>query len=468
MRKLFILAGKAFCFVRMVASSITVMCYWNGKMTMNSRGITYEGAIPKAILVNSRIKYNELVDKIYALTGFDKNQFELKITCRYPGNNQEYIPFLVEDDNSVNVVLAATKLPGINCLEFYLEALPTSIDTRARVPSLTCSRCFTRLPVKQVLLSSCDFETSAGICVSEDQGSGEARLEHIHPTRENTVEDCSINVNCENATTEMVANEAHDSVLDGPDIVNDMLGFADGEEDEDFEHEEVDIACEDAPAPELADVERVHEVVADACQVEKEFSSPSYIGEFFVGQRFLTKKDLQNAVKAYSIKVHQEFVVAYSTANLWVVKCKQAPQCPWRLRASVPNGTTFFKIRKYAGPHACINLAVNRDHAQLDAEFIARHIKDLVKGQITITSASIQAEIAEKFNYDISRKKAWMAKQKAIVELFGERVKRTRRGRPKSARLSNEMDAGEGPSSSRCGLCKQLGHNKRRCPDVKL
>ncbi|KAL3535938.1 hypothetical protein ACH5RR_004399 [Cinchona calisaya] len=75
---------------------------------------------------------------------------------------------------------------------------------------------------------------------------------------------------------------------------------------------------------------------------------------------------------------------------------------------------------------------MNRDHAQLDAEFVARHIKDLVKSQISISSASIQAEISEKFNYDISLKKAWMAKQKAIVELFGAWVKKTGRGRPKS------------------------------------
>ena len=36
-------------------------------------------------------------------------------------------------------------------------------------------------------------------------------------------------------------------------------------------------------------------------------------------------------------------------------------------------------------------------------------------------------------------------------------------GRPKSTRLHNEMDVREGITSITCGLCKQLGHNRRSC-----
>ena len=42
------------------------------------------------------------------------------------------------------------------------------------------------------------------------------------------------------------------------------------------------------------------------------------------------------------------------------------------------------------------------------------------------------------------------------MQLFGS-------GRPKSTRLHNEMDFREGKTLITCGLCKQLGHNRRSC-----
>ena len=39
-------------------------------------------------------------------------------------------------------------------------------------------------------------------------------------------------------------------------------------------------------------------------------------------------------------------------------------------------------------------------------------------------------------------------------------------GRPKSTRLHNEMDVREGKTTITCGLCKQLGHNRRSCKNI--
>ena len=36
-------------------------------------------------------------------------------------------------------------------------------------------------------------------------------------------------------------------------------------------------------------------------------------------------------------------------------------------------------------------------------------------------------------------------------------------GSPKLTRLHNEMDVREGKTLITCGLCKQLGHNRRSC-----
>ena len=44
-----------------------------------------------------------------------------------------------------------------------------------------------------------------------------------------------------------------------------------------------------------------------------------------------------------------------------------------------------------------------------------------------------------------------------------ESMKHISSGRPKSTRLHNKMDVREGKTTITCGLCKQLGHNRRSC-----
>ena len=44
-----------------------------------------------------------------------------------------------------------------------------------------------------------------------------------------------------------------------------------------------------------------------------------------------------------------------------------------------------------------------------------------------------------------------------------ESMQRIGSGRPKSTWLHNEMDVREGKTPITCGLCKQLGHNRRSC-----
>ena len=74
----------------------------------------------------------------------------------------------------------------------------------------------------------------------------------------------------------------------------------------------------------------------------------------------------------------------------------------------------------YKGPHTCVNLCLNRDHHQLDLNLVAAHIKAIIKAQFTLTMAAIQASVMEKWGYEISYKKAFDGKHKALRRLFGD------------------------------------------------
>ena len=107
-------------------------------MTTGTHGLSYEGAAPKTIRVSYQIKYHELMDKIYVITGYEKHQVKIKIICRYPSTYKDYIPLLVEDHDTLSIVLDVAKQPRIHCLKFYWEITSIASDQQG-----FCSGSFT-------------------------------------------------------------------------------------------------------------------------------------------------------------------------------------------------------------------------------------------------------------------------------------------------------------------------------------
>ncbi|RYR57381.1 hypothetical protein Ahy_A05g023117 [Arachis hypogaea] len=61
---------------------------------------------------------------------------------------------------------------------------------------------------------------------------------------------------------------------------------------------------------------------------------------------------------------------------------------------------------------------ISHDHSNLDSDMIAEVMKPLVESDLFIKIKSIIAEIQAIFNYTISYRKAWFAKQKSITKVF--------------------------------------------------
>lgn len=116
----------------MARQGVTLMCYWNGRMINGPYGVSYEGVAPKPIRVSYGITHNELMDKIYGVTGFNKKQFKLKIICRYPAC-REYISVPIDNDESIDIMFDVARQPGTNCTEFYIEKEASHIDSQVNI-----------------------------------------------------------------------------------------------------------------------------------------------------------------------------------------------------------------------------------------------------------------------------------------------------------------------------------------------
>lgn len=95
-------------------------------------GVSYEGAAPKPFRVSYGITHNELMDKIYGVTGFNKKQFKLKIICRYPAC-REYISVPIDNDESTDIMFDVARQPGTNCMELYIEKEASHIDSQVNI-----------------------------------------------------------------------------------------------------------------------------------------------------------------------------------------------------------------------------------------------------------------------------------------------------------------------------------------------
>ncbi|XP_025636537.2 probably inactive leucine-rich repeat receptor-like protein kinase At5g48380 [Arachis hypogaea] len=63
---------------------------------------------------------------------------------------------------------------------------------------------------------------------------------------------------------------------------------------------------------------------------------------------------------------------------------------------------------------------ISQDHSKLDSDTVAEAIRPLVETDPSIKVKSIIGEVQSRFNYTISYRKAWLAKQKSIAKVFGD------------------------------------------------
>ncbi|XP_025625200.1 uncharacterized protein [Arachis hypogaea] len=106
----------------------------------------------------------------------------------------------------------------------------------------------------------------------------------------------------------------------------------------------------------------------------------------------IPREAVMMAVKDYTIRRGVDYRVYESEPLTFYAKCTQyGSGCDWLIR----------------------------DHSKLDSNTIAEAIKPLVEADPSIKVKSVIAEVQSKFNYTISYRKAWLAKQKAVKKIFG-------------------------------------------------
>ncbi|XP_025692427.1 uncharacterized protein [Arachis hypogaea] len=142
--------------------------------------------------------------------------------------------------------------------------------------------------------------------------------------------------------------------------------------------------------------------------------------EFVVRMEFSSRKAVIKAMKEYTLRRSVDYRVYESEPLTFYVKCTQYRSArDWLIRVSMISRKYCWVIRRYNDNHTCTRATMSQDHSKLNSNTIAEAIKLLVEVDLSLKVKSVIAEVQSKFNYTVSYRKAWLAKQKLVEKIFG-------------------------------------------------
>ncbi|XP_016168996.1 uncharacterized protein LOC107611600 [Arachis ipaensis] len=151
-----------------------------------------------------------------------------------------------------------------------------------------------------------------------------------------------------------------------------------------------------------------------------EFPEYANIGEFQIEMEYSSRKSVVAAIRSFTISRRVDYDVYESESQTFYAKCKMYGRgCDWLIRASLIRKKGCWEICRYNGRHTCTIGTISLDYSKLDSDTVAEAIRPLVETDPSIKVKSIIAKVQSRFNYTISYRKAWLAKQKSIAKVFG-------------------------------------------------
>lgn len=117
-------------------SNYPLYCHWGGEIIQNGGDVAYRGGEQKFVFVNSGMKYDEVLNKVYEALSCDPRCVQLKVSMRYPMMPGSYAVIPLNDDNSLHAMWAVVSQTSSTAMELYIEQLPRQSQTESNLGSL--------------------------------------------------------------------------------------------------------------------------------------------------------------------------------------------------------------------------------------------------------------------------------------------------------------------------------------------
>lgn len=136
--------------------------------------------------------------------------------------------------------------------------------------------------------------------------------------------------------------------------------------------------------------------------------------KFELGVLFNSLNDFKDAINDYAVK--GGWNIRFVKNDKTRVRAKCVEGCKWVAYCSKVQNERTFQLKTLVDEHTCSKSFKNR---RLSSKWLSKHIVDDVKEQPRIKLVSIQDKLKRKYVVQISRGKAFRAKQKALDIVHG-------------------------------------------------
>lgn len=448
---------------------LLVLIFSNGRMCEGEEGVKYDGPPPKSILIKRETTISGLKRRIHLKLKLQPNQVISRLQYRFPEwcNVLRWIALPLEDDEDIACMIDSyEQYPNIASMQVYVEVETIEDHVNVIAPSVTCIEAG---PSRDTSIYPINTQLSMAQNDPIHQYQEVNIVERHEPFHTSYIAEVTPVEQCEPSSMYNVTN--HEQVAcdlnfasENP-IIRDAL--SDTSEDEgvlpDSDDSDTDIEgdfdanenLEDPPRQNIPMTSSVPSFVMPTHNAPTVTAAPvsvfmppspmfsnidwdvlrnpdlfpelvrpgtwSSTEELYIGLQFPTKEAVNLALKHYSLRRHQSYKVEESDSRRLSVKCPRFGNgCNWRVRAILGKKSNVWQITKYDGPHTCVNPALSQDHTKLDSDMICSCILDMVSVKPDVPISLIIERIKAMFSYKVSYRKAWKAKQKAIVKVFGD------------------------------------------------
>lgn len=376
---------------------VNVNFFWGGRVIRQGGEIRYSMDPKDMRFINSGTSFEELKGIVYEVMNLSEAHWSLKMTYKYPqigiGNVVTgYFLAKIKSDEDVNRMLAIpeTMQMGLGDVSLYIDVKKNQVEEpysfeqniHSQQTHYSSQEDYGRggqYPTYGTAEWTNYYYAGASNINEFGGGSSSQPVQHFEegrnfhtvpsPTRP-TVTGRDLAFIHENNENEFGGSSSEDI----EDLSDDS---EDSSEEEDEEVPETRIVCKEQHVPRASWFqEEDYTSVVLHNQVGQNFNFNEGSEELVVGQMFMDKQKLMDAVRQVHIATDRMYIVVRSNPEQYIVKCVVS-SCPGRLRAAKKKNHGFWEITK-CNEHNCTVAGASQQHKKISARFICKLVKPYV------------------------------------------------------------------------------------------
>ncbi|KAK0588532.1 hypothetical protein LWI29_002170 [Acer saccharum] len=373
-------------------TSVQLVLNWGGKWKSHHGQYWYEGQRAKAFDFPRDANYDLLLDKVYYVTGIDRDHYRVSMTT-VAHTFRPSMPIEIVDDEDVALLLRRENVDPLVCIS--IEEIGNECPERNHKPPESSAN-----PHHETREYEFHHTQKSNIQVTDIDEFQTSDVPHIGANLDDIVEGFTPTANIDTTSPHLIPDHDETEPQSNP-IPNQFPNRY----DEQFAH--------------------VQRLVPPPCAFYSihsgEVAPRPITMRIEVGEVFPSKQQLQSQLGHYCLANQCQIRVFKSDTTRYQVRCI-VEGCNWRMRAAKVQNSDHFQIRKFDNQHTCSTEARFSHQRQASARVIGEHIQEKLHDHRLYKPKEIINDMQREFGISCNYHKGYRARHIALEEVQGTPV----------------------------------------------